>query len=212
MKVAKPLVAGVLLVALLGVSAYAADVVRLDWGSFTVESDSPTKPKSWEVKAEHDRMSLAMTFDSLTAKADGDVKEGSASMSGHFAVHQPQSIQLTNLHIELHGRIVKTAGSTARVDVTVGTAQGSIEWQESEVVADEFARAIDVAVEGGQLPNPFTIQAVASAKKTSEKGAAIVTLETIDVDAGSAKTADQPKQRVSENAAVAGAPVPAGHY
>jgi hypothetical protein len=212
MKVVKPLVAGMAFVAILGVSAFAADVVRLDWGDFTVESDSPTKPKSWDVKADRDRMSLAMTFDSLTAKADGDVKEGSVSMSGHFAVHQPQSVALTNLHIELHGRIVKTAGSTARVDVTIGEAQGSIEWQESEVVADAFTRAIDVAVEGGQLPNPFTISAVASAKKTSESGAAIVTLEKIDVDAGSSKVADRVKQQVSENAAVAGTPVPAGHY
>jgi hypothetical protein len=209
MKVANPLVAGLALVALCGVAANSADLVRLDWGDFTVESDSPTKPKSWDVKVDREHMTLAMTFDSLTAKADGDVKEGSVSMSGHFAVHQPQSVALNNLHIELHGRIVKTAGATARVDVTVGAAQGSIEWQESEVVADAFVRAIDVAVEGGQLPNPFTISAVASAKKISESGAAIVTLEKIDVDAGSARIADQ---QVSENAAVAGASVPAGHY
>jgi hypothetical protein len=212
MKVAKPLAAAVALVALFGVAAHSADLVSLGWGEFTVDADSPTKPKSWDAKAGRDGMDLAMVFNDLTAKADGDVKEHSASMSGHFAVHQPQSVALTNLHIELRGSIVKTAGSTARVDVTVGNAQGSIEWPENEVAAGPFTRPIDVAVEGGQLPNPFTISAVASAKKLSENGAAIVTLEEIKVTAGSANVADGMKQKVSENTVPAGAFAPAGHY
>jgi hypothetical protein len=189
MQVAKALAAGLSLLALVGVSVQAADLVRLDWGDFTVESDSPSKPKSWEAKAGADTLSLAMTFDTLTAKADQGVAEGSAGMSGHFTVLQPQSVSLSNLRIELRGRIVKTAGSVARIDVVIGDAQRSVEWLESEEVADAFVRTIDAPVAGGQLPNPFTVSAILTAKQVSGKGAAIVTLEALDVDAGSSKLA-----------------------
>jgi hypothetical protein len=194
MRMVRSLAAGIMLVALLGVAAQSADLVRLDWGDFTLESDSQNKPKSYDAKAGPGGMTVSMTFDTLTAKADGKVNDASASMSGHFTVHQPRSASMPDLRIELRGRIVKTKGSTARIDVTIGNEQRSIEWSESEEVADAFVRTFNASIEGGQLPNPFTISATASAKKTTDHGAAVITLESLSVEAGSSKVAIQAQQ------------------
>jgi hypothetical protein len=190
MRVVRCLAAGLVLAAVVGV-AQSADLVSLNWGTFTLESDSPSKPKSYDVKTGAEGMSLAMTFDTLTAKADGAVKDASASMSGHFLVQQPQSVALSELRIELKGQIVKTKGSTARIDVTIGNEQKSVEWGENEEVAESFVRTITATVPGGQLPNPFTVSAAASAKKLADHGAAVITLESLSVDAGSSKLAQR---------------------
>lgn len=197
MRVVKYVTAGLLLAAAVGV-AQSADLVSLNWGTFTLAGDSPSKPKSYDVKAGADGMSLAMSFDTLTAKADGAVKDATASMSGHFVVQQPQTISLSEIRIELKGSIVKTKGATARIDVTIGDQQKSVEWGENEEVAGGFVKTLDATVPGGQLPNPFMVSAAASAKKLADHGAAVITLESLSVDAGSSKVAQRALQAVEK--------------
>jgi hypothetical protein len=98
---------------------------------------------------------------------------------------------MSDMQIELKGRIVKTAGSTAGLDVNIGNQHQVIEWKENEEVAQPFVRTIQAAIAGGQLPNPFAIAINVYAKKTPDKGAAIITLESMEVRAGSAKVASR---------------------
>lgn len=191
MRLVKPLAAGLVLAAVFGVAVQSADVVSLDWGKLTVESDSSTKPKSWNADARSNSMSLSMTFDSLIAKADGKINEASSDFSGYFTVQQPRSAAMSNLHIDLKGNIVKTAGSTASLDVKIGSEHQLIEWQDGEEAAGPFVRTIKAAIAGGQLPNPFTISITANAKKQPDKGAAVISLEAIEIRAGSAKLASR---------------------
>jgi hypothetical protein len=191
MRLVKPLAAGLVLAAVFGVAARAADVVSLEWGKLTVEGDSSTRPKSWNAEARSGSMSLSMTFDTLTAKADGRINEASSDFSGYFTVQQPRSAVMSNLQIDLKGNIVKTAGATASLDVKIGGEHQLIEWKEDEEAAGPFVKTLKASIAGGQLPNPFTIAITANVKKQPDKGAAVISLEAIEVHAGPAKLASR---------------------
>jgi hypothetical protein len=191
MRLVKLLAAGLLFAACFDVSVQSADLASLDWGKLTVEADSSIKPKSWDAKTASNSMSLSMTFDSLTAKADGNINDASSDFSGYFTVQQPRSVSMPTMQIELKGNIVKTAGSTASLDVKIGGQSQLIEWKEEEEVAGPFLKTINASIAGGQLPNPFAISVTANAKKQPDKGAAVISLESIEIRAGSSKVASR---------------------
>ncbi len=187
--VSKLLGVGLVAVALLSVAAKSADFASLEWGEFRQDAESVVKPKSLSVVNGQEELSFAMELDKLVANADGAKTEASSSFSGEFLIQQPHYVTLPAVDIELKGHIIKTAGSTARLDVTIGNTTQTITWTASDVVAAAFTRNITSPIKAGQLPAPFPINASVFVTKDATGGAVLVSLESIDVKIGRVRLA-----------------------
>ena len=181
--------ASLIVAALFSVTAKAADFISLEWGDFKLDAESAVAPKSVSVVNGNGELSLAMTLDSLVANADGAKTEGSSSFSGEFLVQQPHYVNLPAVNIELKGHIIKTSGSTARLEVTIGNTTQTLTWAANEVVSAPFAKTLTTPVATGQLPAPFPIGASAFVTKQAGDGAVLVSLESIDVKIGRLRVA-----------------------
>jgi hypothetical protein len=175
--------------ALTGVVAKAADFISLEWGEFNIDSESAVKPKSLAFVNSSDRLGLVMTLDTLVANADGAKLEDSSSMTGDFVVQQPHRLSLPSMTVELRGHIIKTTGSTARIEVTIGASKKTVEWTSADVQSGLFTVTMNEAVPNGQLPAPFPISALVIANKDAGSGAVLVSLDSIDVSVGQVRVA-----------------------
>ena len=180
-------VAGLLAMALAG-SGHAADLVDLRWGDFTPDLEGAMVPSDIVVSSQNGEMTLSMALKSLVANADGTKTEASSSFSGNFAVMQPDYIALPSLRVELEGLIIKTPGSTARIDVTIGSEQKTVEWKGDATLAERFKTSIIATVEKGQLPSPFPVAASVYVSKSRDGGAVLVSIDTIKLTAGDRKS------------------------
>jgi hypothetical protein len=175
---------GLVTVALFSVTARAADFISLEWGEFKLDPESTVKPKSVSVVNGNQELSFAMALDTLVANADGSKTESSSSFSGEFLIQQPHYVTLPAINIELKGHIIKTAGSTARLEVTIGSNKETIIWSANEVLAAPFSKTITSPITAGTLPVPFPINASAYVNKDAGGGAVLVSLESIEVKIG----------------------------
>jgi hypothetical protein len=180
---------GLVAVALFSVAARAADFISLEWGEFKLDPESAVKPKSVSVVNGNGELSLSMALDMLVANADGSKTEGSSSFSGEFLIQQPHYVTLPAINIELKGHIIKTAGSTARLEVTIGNTKDTISWSATEVLAAPFSKSITTPIAAGMLPAPFPINASAYVSKDAGGGAVLVSLESIEVKIGHMRVA-----------------------
>jgi hypothetical protein len=181
--------AAFVVVTLLGASAKSADFASLEWGEFRQDAESAVKPKSVSVVNGQEDLSVAMTLDTLVANADGAKTEDSSSFSGEFLIQQPHYVTLPAVDIELKGHIIKTAGSTARLEVTIGNTRETITWAANEVASGAFSKSITSPIAKGQLPAPFPVSAAVFVNKEAGSGAVLVSLESIDVKIGRVRLA-----------------------
>jgi hypothetical protein len=159
----------------------AADLSSLEMGNFNIKTDSIVKPESVAIKNNLKNLTVSMRLDSLVANADGQKTEGSSSMEGNFVVQQPQKVSLPFMTVQLRGHIVKTKGSTASLDITIGSALKTIKWNADEVAAKAFDITITEAIPNGELPVLLPVSAIALVNKEAGAGAVLVSLESIDV-------------------------------
>lgn len=173
--------------------ARAADLVNLSWGEFSLDAESTVKPKTVAVDSGRDGLSLSMELDSLVANADGQKTEASSSFAGEFSIQQPDYVSLPSMRLELSGLIVKTAGSTASLEVTVGGMKKVIAWQEAEALSEPFKASFSGSVPDGKLPTPLPISVLAIVKKAPGGGAVLVSLEKIEIKVGQVSVAGGPQ-------------------
>lgn len=167
--------------ALFGTVVMAADTSSLEMGDFNIKTDSVVKPESVAINSSSKKLTFSMHLDSLVANADGKKTEGSSSMEGNFVVQQPQKISLPSMTVQLRGHIIKTAGSTASLDITIGSALKTIKWNADEVMAKAFDITVTEAIPNGELPVLLPVSAIAFVNKEAGAGAVLVSLESIDV-------------------------------
>ncbi len=167
--------------ALFGTVVSAADTSSLEMGDFNIDTDSVVKPESVAINNSSKKLTFSMHLDSLVANADGKKTEGSSSMEGNFVVQQPQKISLPTMTVQLRGHIIKTVGSTASLDITIGTALNTIKWNADEVLAKAFDITVNEAIPNGELPVLLPVSAIALVNKNAGGGAVLVSLESIDV-------------------------------
>jgi hypothetical protein len=179
-----------LVACLWGETVHAADLSALNWGEFRVAVDSGAKPAAVATDSSGTALTLSMKLDHLSANADGAKTEASSSMEGEFVVEQPHKIALHSMRIELEGHIVKTQGSTARLTVNIGGVQKSVDWTADDVKSGTYKEMMDVAIPSGELPVPFPVTASATVSRPKDKGAVLLTLESIKVTIGQAQVAD----------------------
>ncbi len=169
--------------------SFSADLTSLEMGEFVTSSESPISPKSVSIDSQRQALHFSMKLDTLSATADGSKMEGSSSFSGNFTVLQPYNVSLPVATIQLKGHIVKTAASSATLDIIVGDAKEKIVWEENEVAAGLFDKTLNVVIANGQVPVVFPVSATLLVTKSPGSGAVFVSLDSIDVQIGSQRVA-----------------------
>lgn len=181
--------AGAILTCCFTAQSLSADLVSLEMGEFVTSSESEIVPKSVSIDSSRKALHFSMNLDALAATADGSKLEGSSTFSGNFIVMQPYNVSLPLAQIELKGHIVKTAASSATLDIIVGDAKEKIVWEENEVAAGLFDKTLNVIIANGVVPVVFPVSATLLVTKSPGSGAIFVSLDSIDVQIGSQRVA-----------------------
>ena len=168
---------------------FSADLVSLEMSEFVTSSESEIVPKSVSIDSSRETLHFSMKLDALAATADGKKLEDSSTFFGNFTVMQPYNVSLPLAQIQLKGHIVKTAASSARLDIIVGDAKESIVWEENEVAAGVFDKTLNVIIANGVVPAVFPVSATLLVTKNLGSGAIYVALDSIDVRIGSQRVA-----------------------
>jgi hypothetical protein len=160
----------------------AADVSRLEWGDFVVETDSSNGYQEISSTSSDDGLTLSLTFSALEAKADGGTTEASANAGGHFNVAQPKFDTFAMARVTLEGHVIKSTSAMARLVLKVAGTEQSIEWPEGTVASEKFARTLDIAMPAdGRIPQPFAVSIAATAKKIGYADAAYVSVSGVKI-------------------------------
>jgi hypothetical protein len=134
---------------------------------------------------------LSWVLDPLSANADGKKKEGSASVEGNLVVLDPGTVSSPYMVIELEGHIVKTAETTARIDIKVAGKNHTVTWPLDDVKSGTFKVTLDSSMQEGKLPATIPVSAIAIVTNASKKGgAAMVSLERIKIRVGKVSLSD----------------------
>lgn len=167
--------------------AHAADIARLEWGSFIVEDDTSDGWATYKYVPSDDGRSITMTFAPLEAKADGTTAEAKSRLVGHYDVIQPKIDSFTNYVVLVEGHVIKSGGSLTRLILNIGSTEKTIEWAPGQSASEKFNRKIDFALPSeGRLPAPFIVSIEAYARKDGPSDAAYVSVETLTITAANA--------------------------
>jgi hypothetical protein len=171
-------------------SIRAADLAKLEWGSFTVDNDSSGGFLEYKSSATDDGRTVTLSFTTLEAKADGSTTEASAKMSGHYNVFQPAVDRTVSWNVEIEGHIIKSAAAMTKLTVKVGPAEKAIEWPAGMAASEKFTRSINIVLPANErLPSPFPVSLEAYARKDGATDAAYVSVSTIRISADNPKVA-----------------------
>ncbi len=134
-------------------------------------------------------MDLSWVLDPLVANADGGKKEDSAAIQGNMVVPEPGYISAPYMQIELNGHIVKTADTTVRLDIKIDGKNHTTSWAADDIQAGKFKITLNAEMAEGNLPAYFPVSAIAFVTNSSKRGAAMVSLEKINIRVGKVSVA-----------------------
>jgi hypothetical protein len=142
-------------------------------------------------KIEHkdDILNMLWVLNPLVATSDGAKNEGSASETANLIVTESDFVAEPEMVIELSGHIVKTVGTTARIDVKIGKNYRTVAWTSDDIQAGKFNISLTEKMPGGQLPAYFPVSALAFVTKPGKDGAAMVSLEKVVLRIGKLRVA-----------------------
>jgi hypothetical protein len=132
---------------------------------------------------------LSWVLDPLVANADGGKKEDSAAIQGNLVVPEPGYISAPYMQIELNGHIVKTADTTVRLDIKIDGKNHTTSWPTDDIQAGKFKITLNAEMSEGKLPAYFPVSAIAFVTNSSKRGAAMVSLEKINIRVGKVRVA-----------------------
>ena len=169
--------------------ATAADIAGLGWnGEFLLAQDGGGESSSANIVKSPQSLDFKLEFNALQAGADGQKTEGTSSFSGQLLVMKPQNVKLPTITIKVQGNIVKTLGSTARVDVAVGDLRETFEWKADEVISGNFEKILSGTATDRFLAEPLKVTLITWATKTPGDGAVLVTVNKLDVTVAEASS------------------------
>ncbi len=140
-------------------------------------------------EAEQKEINLSWVLDPLVANADGAKKEGSAGVEGNLVVAEPGFVTAPYMVIELRGHVIKTPGSTARIDVRIAGKNHTFSWSAEDVQSGKFVFTLNEEVPAGDLPSYFPVSALAFVTNSAKSGAVMVSLEKINIRIGKVRLA-----------------------
>lgn len=126
-----------------------------------------------------DQVVLPWVLDPLVALADGGKREGSAGVSGNLVPDKVGAEIGPEVAIELSGHVVKTAQSTIRIDVQIGSIHRTVLWNSNEVKSGKFLVTLNETIPVGRMPKYFPASALAFVTQEGEGHVAMVSLEKI---------------------------------
>ncbi len=132
---------------------------------------------------------LSWVLDPLVANADGGKKEDSAAIQGNLVVPEPGYISAPYMQIVLNGHIVKTADTTVRLDIKIDGKNHTTSWPADDIQAGKFTITLNAEISEGKLPAYFPVSAIAFVTNSSKRGAAMVSLEKINIRIGKERVA-----------------------
>jgi len=122
---------------------------------------------------------LSWTLGPMVANADGGKREGSASATANIVMDKLGTRFGPEMFVELEGHVVKTAQSTVRLDIQIGTLKKSVVWNTDEVKSGTFKITLNEKFAAGSLPAFMPVSALAFVTQTGEGHVAMVSLERI---------------------------------
>ena len=149
----------------------------------TPDQSSPLAEEAFE---------LPWIFDPLVALVDGGKREGSSSVSGNLATNKAGSQFGPEVAIELAGHIVKTAQSTIRLDVQIGSIYRTVLWNDDDVKSGTFKITLNETTPVGSMPDYFPVSALAFVTQVGEGHVAMISLEKIVFRLGKFRLAATP--------------------
>ncbi len=153
---------------------------------------APKTPKATiEVAARE--LDLSWVLDPLVANADGAKREDSASIEANLVVTEPGNVSQPLMVIEMTGHVVKTARTTARLDIRVGSTQRTVSWNSGDVQSGRFSISLNAPISEGQLPDYFPVSALAFVTQDGKDGAAMISLEKVVLRFGKVRVAGTQK-------------------
>ncbi len=132
---------------------------------------------------------MSWVLDPLVANVDGGKKEDSAGVEGNLVVSEPGYVTAPYMLIELNGHIVKTTDTTVRLDINIGGKNHTTAWPTDDVQAGKFKITLNAVMPEGKLPDYFPVSAIAFVTNNRRGGAAMVSLEKINIRVGKVRVA-----------------------
>lgn len=168
----------------------AADIARLEWGSFVVVEDSSNGWSETRTASSDDGHSITMTFAALEAKVDAGMSEATSRISGHYDLVQPSFDRYASYHVMIEGHVIKSQSATTRLTVRIGSDERTIEWTGGQAVSEKFTRALDFpAPPNGRLPSPFDVSVEAYAGKSAPTDESYLSVSVVTITASGSKIA-----------------------
>ena len=148
-------------------------------GSITPTTKDQTQVATASTKVSPDVIELPWVLDPLVATADGGKKEGSSGREVNLVTNRPGTDFGPDVVIELTGHVIKTAQSTVRLDIHIGSLQKSVLWAADDVKSGLFKITLNEKLEPGHMPNYFPASAVAFVTQEGDGHVAMVSLEKV---------------------------------
>ncbi len=148
-------------------------------GSISQTSKDQTQIVTASTKVSPDLIELPWVLDPLVATADGGKREGSSGVEGNLVTNRPGTNFGPDVVIELTGHVIKTAQSTVRLDIQIGSLQKSILWAADDVKSGVFKITLNEKLQSGQMPSYFLASAMAFVTQEGDGHVAMVSLEKI---------------------------------
>jgi hypothetical protein len=140
-----------------------------------------------------DDINLTWVLDPLVANSDGAKLEDSASVEANLVVTDPGYVAEPVMIIELTGHVVKTARTTARLDIRIGDTKRTVSWNADDVQSGKFKISINEPMLEGKLPDYYPVSALAFVTKDGKDGASMISLEKVVVRLGKIRVAGKQK-------------------
>ena len=158
--------------------------------SAVAEVSPPPVESTPKVLADDASINLSWTLDPLIANADGGKAEGAASAETNLVVDKPGLPCRPSMVIKISGHVIKTPNSTVRVDVKIGKINRTLTWAVDDVHAGRFTVTLNETSPSDKLPAYLPVSAIVMVTKSGEGGAAMVSVERIEVRMGTMDMAE----------------------
>jgi hypothetical protein len=129
-------------------------------------------------------ISLTWVLDPLVANSDGAKREDSAGVEANLVVTEPGNAIRPAMVIELTGHVIKTARTSVRLDIRVGSVRRIVNWNSDDIQSGKFNISLNGAMTAEKLPAYIPVSALAFVTKDGKEGAAMVSLEKVVVRLG----------------------------
>ena len=148
-------------------------------GSISQTANQPTQVAIASSKVPADVIELPWVLDPLVATADAGKKEGSAGTEVHLMTNKTGTDFGPDVAIELTGHIIKTAQSTVRLDIHIGSLQKTVLWNADDVKSGAFKITLNEKLDAGPMPSYFPASALAFVTQSGDGHVAMVSLEKV---------------------------------